>query len=169
MKRFMAAAVLILFSHPGDAMQADIQEWTTANGTDVLFVERHELPIVDVRVTFDAGSARDGDTPGLARMTSNLLLEGTPERSAGEIARGFERYGARVSTGSGRDTAQVSVRALSEPARLDPVIESLSRVIATADFPADAVERVRRQMTLGLQQAQSSASALAEKAFMRGI
>ncbi len=169
MKRLIAAATLILFSHTGGAMQADIQEWTTRAGTDVLFVERHELPIVDVRVTFDAGSARDGDTPGLARMTSNLLLEGTPERSAGAIARGFERYGARVSTGSGRDTAQVSVRALSEPARLDPVIDSLAEVIARADFPSDAVERVRRQMSLGLQQAQSSASALAEKAFMRGI
>ncbi|KAF0279556.1 insulinase family protein [Spiribacter aquaticus] len=169
MKRLIVATALILFSHTGGAMQADIQEWTTRAGTEVLFVERHELPIVDVRVTFDAGSARDGDTPGLARMTSNLLLEGTPERSAGGIARGFERYGARVSTGSGRDTAQVSVRALSEPARLDPVIDSLADVIAKADFPADAVERVRRQMSLGLQQAQSSASALAEKAFMRGI
>ena len=150
-------------------MQAEIQEWTTDAGADVLFVERHELPIVDVRMTFDAGSARDGDQAGLARLTSNLLLEGTATRSAGEIARGFERYGARVSTGSGRDTAEISARALSEAERLDPVIEDLAAAVAGPDFPADAVERVRRQMTLGLQQAEASASALAEKAFMRGI
>ncbi|WP_239016234.1 M16 family metallopeptidase [Spiribacter vilamensis] len=150
-------------------MQAEIQEWKTDAGADVLFVERHELPIVDIRMTFDAGSARDGERAGLARMTSNLLLEGTPERSAGEIARGFERYGARVSTGSGRDTAEVSARALSEAERLDPVIDDLAAAVANADFPADAVDRVRRQMTLSLQQAESSASAQAEKAFMRGI
>lgn len=169
MKRWIAAFGLILFSSAGGAMQAEIQEWKTDAGADVLFVERHELPIVDIRMTFDAGSARDGDQAGLARMTSNLLLEGTAERAAGEIARGFERYGARVGTGSGRDTAEVSVRALSEAERLDPVVERLAAAVADADFPADAVDRVRRQMTLGLQQAQSSASALAEKAFMRGI
>ncbi|RZU99316.1 insulinase family protein [Spiribacter vilamensis] len=169
MRRWIVAFGLILFSSAGGAMQAEIQEWKTDAGADVLFVERHELPIVDIRMTFDAGSARDGERAGLARMTSNLLLEGTPERSAGEIARGFERYGARVSTGSGRDTAEVSARALSEAERLDPVIDDLAAAVANADFPADAVDRVRRQMTLSLQQAESSASAQAEKAFMRGI
>ena len=80
MKRLMAAFGLILFSGAGGAMEADIQEWTTESGADVLFVERHELPIVDVRLTFDAGSARDGDRAGLARMNSNLILEGTAAR-----------------------------------------------------------------------------------------
>ncbi|MEX0431245.1 M16 family metallopeptidase [Spiribacter insolitus] len=150
-------------------MEADIQEWETESGSQVLFVERHELPIVDVRLAFDAGSARDDGQAGLARMTSNLLLEGTTERNAGEIAREFERYGARVSTDSGRDTGQVSLRALSEAERLDPVIDNMADVIANADFPGDAVDRVRQQMLLGLQQAQSSASSLAEKAFARAI
>ena len=169
MRRVIPAILLILFSGAGGAMEADIQEWETQAGSHVLFVERHELPIVDIRLAFDAGSARDGDQSGLARMTSNLLLEGTPERNAGDIAREFERYGARVSTDSGRDTGNVSMRALSESDRLDPVIDNLAEVIADADFPGDAVDRVRQQMLLGLQQAESSAASLAEKAFARGI
>ena len=169
MRRLTAIILGFVVSGAGGAMEADIQEWQTASGSEVLFVERHELPIVDIRLTFDAGSARDGGQPGLARMTSNLLLEGTAARSAGEIAREFERYGARVSTDSTRDTGSVSVRALSEPARLDPVVDTLAAVIANADFPAEAVDRVRRQMLLGLEQAEASASALAEKAFARAI
>jgi zinc protease len=141
-------------------MEAEIQQWQTANGAKVLFVARHELPIVDVRIAFDAGSARDGSTAGLARLTNNLLLDGTEALDAGEIARQFERYGARVSTNSGRDTGEVSVRALSEPARLDPVITNLADALANASFPADAVSRVRQQMRLGLEQAQSSPSDL---------
>jgi zinc protease len=150
-------------------MEADITQWTTERGSEVLYVERSELPIVDIRVAFDAGSARDDDRPGLSRMVSNLLLEGTAERDAGRIARQFERYGARVSTNSGRDTAEVSLRALSEPARLDPVVENLAQVLAGAAFPDDAIERVRQQMLLGLQQAEASASQQAEKAFTRAI
>ncbi|MEX0448986.1 pitrilysin family protein [Spiribacter sp. 221] len=169
MRRLIPAILLTFFSGVGGAMEADIQEWETESGSRVLFVERHELPIVDIRLAFDAGSARDDGQSGLARMTSNLLLEGTTDRNAGEIAREFERYGARVSTDSGRDTGQVSVRALSEAERLDPVIDNMADVIAHADFPGDAVDRVRQQMLLGLQQAESSASSLAEKAFARAI
>ena len=169
MRRLIPAILLTFFSGVGGAMEADIQEWQTESGSRVLFVERHELPIVDIRLAFDAGSARDDGQAGLARMTSNLLLEGTSDRNAGDIAREFERYGARASTDSGRDTGQVSVRALSEAERLDPVIDNMADVIAHADFPADAVDRVRQQMLLGLQQAESSASSLAEKAFARAI
>ncbi|MEX0419856.1 pitrilysin family protein [Spiribacter sp. 388] len=169
MMRYWLGLGLLIMSATGGAMEADITQWTTEQGSEVLFVERHELPIVDIRIAFDAGSARDDDHPGLARMVSNLLLEGTAERYAGRIARQFERYGARVSTNSGRDTAEVSLRALSEPARLDPVVENLARVLAGAAFPDDAIERVRQQMLLGLQQAEASASQQAEKAFTRAI
>lgn len=169
MKGWMVALGLFLISSAGGAMEADIQQWQTESGTKVLFVERHELPIVDLRVAFDAGSARDGDQPGLARLTSELLLEGTATADAGDIARSFERYGARVSTNSGRDTGDFTLRALSDAERLDPVIETLAQVMEGADFPEDALERVRRQMLLGLEQAKSSASDQAERAFARAI
>jgi len=169
MKRWIAMLGLILTSGAGGAMEADIQQWHTDSGTKVLFVERNELPIVDLRVAFDAGSARDGEHPGLARLTSELLLEGTEAKDAGEIARFFERYGARVSTNSSRDTGDISVRSLSDSARLEPVIEQLAAVMQGASFPDDALERVRLQMLLGLQQAKSSASDQAERAFTRAI
>ncbi|MDR9432572.1 MAG: pitrilysin family protein [Spiribacter sp.] len=169
MKRWLITAMLIINSGAGGAMEAEIEQWETANGSKVLFVARHELPIVDVRIAFAAGSARDGSQAGLARLTNQLVLDGTSARDAGEIARHFERYGARVSTNSGRDTAEVSLRALSEPERLDPVIDNLANALANANFPADAVARVRQQMRLGLEQAQSSPSALAEQAFAEGI
>ena len=38
----------------------DIQTWQTAQGAKVLFVEAHELPMFDLRLTFAAGSSHDG-------------------------------------------------------------------------------------------------------------
>ena len=50
----------------------DIQEWKTAEGAKVLFVEAHELPMFDLRLTFAAGSSHD-DVPGLATLTLSLI------------------------------------------------------------------------------------------------
>ena len=64
-----------------------IEHWKTANGAHVYFVAAPEIPMLDVRIVFDAGSARDGVSKGLANMTSGLLKEG-----AGELdADGFSR------------------------------------------------------------------------------
>ena len=65
---FMRGLLLLaagLFAAVAQALP-EIQSWTTKNGTRVLFVEAHELAMVDMRVVFDAGSARDAGKPGVA-------------------------------------------------------------------------------------------------------
>ena len=52
----------------------NIQTWQSDKGAKVLYVHAPELPMVDVRIVFDAGSARDGDKPGLAMMTCCVML-----------------------------------------------------------------------------------------------
>ena len=51
---------------PSPRRNIAIQQWQTNSGTKVLFVHAAELPMVDVRLLFDAGSARDGAQFGLA-------------------------------------------------------------------------------------------------------
>ena len=50
-----------------------IQSWQTENGARVLFVPATEIPMLDVRIVFDAGSARDAGISGLALLTNGLL------------------------------------------------------------------------------------------------
>jgi zinc protease len=47
-----------------------VQSWQTPQGAKVLFVAAPDLPMLDVRVVMDAGSARDGELPGLAKFTN---------------------------------------------------------------------------------------------------
>ena len=54
-----------------------IQQWTTQNGTKVLFVETHAIPVIDINVNFDAGSRRDPVAKsGLASLTNASLDKG---------------------------------------------------------------------------------------------
>jgi zinc protease len=144
-----------------------IEHWKTANGARVYFAQARELPMVDVRIVFDAGSARDGDQLGLARFTNALLAEGAGSLSANDIAERLADHGAQLGTDSGRDSASVSLRTLSERHRLQSAVSLIAAVIGRPDFPEDAVERVRDQMLVALRQEQQSPAATGQRALYR--
>ena len=91
---YIRAIALLFVSQSVQAL--DIQTWNTPNGVKVLFVENHELPMIDVRLVFKAGSSRDGEQYGISSLVSGLLVEGTGDRSAEQIAAEFESVGAEL-------------------------------------------------------------------------
>lgn len=96
MKKFIQWALTgtILLMAMQTAQALDIKSWTTSNGVKVLFVETHALPIIDATLTFKAGSSRDGDLHGISSLVNGLLVEGTGDLSAEQVAEGFESTGA---------------------------------------------------------------------------
>ena len=129
----------------------DIQSWQTEQGAKVLFVASDALPMLDIRLVSDAGSARDGEHPGLASLTSALLGEGAGDMSVDDIARGFEDQGASFSASSYRDMGVISLRTLSDTQYREPVLTLFNQVIASPTFEQDALARIRTQMMQGLR------------------
>lgn len=159
---------LLVVALPAAALPP-IQSWDSATGARVLFVHAPEIPMVDIEVVFDAGAARDDGRDGLARMVNGLLEEGADGLDADAIATGFESLGAETGFSSQRDMASMSLRSLSDPAKLDPAVELMARVLARPDFPPTAVERVRGQMLAGLLQVKQSPGELASRAFYETV
>ncbi len=147
----------------------EIQHWKTGNGSRVYFVPAPQLPMVDIRVVFDAGSARDGIRPGLAVMTNGLLDAGAGGLSEEAIAERLEGLGAQLGNAALRDMAMVSLRTLSESKYLDPAVEILATIISQPRFPDAVFQRERKRMLIALQAEQQSPSSIASKAFYRAI
>ncbi len=63
-----------------------IQHWVSSQGVSIYYAQAPGIPMVDVQVVFDAGSARDGKQYGLAAMTSNLLDRGAGKWNADKIS-----------------------------------------------------------------------------------
>ncbi|MGH8375943.1 MAG: insulinase family protein, partial [Pseudomonas sp.] len=101
----------------------DVQTWNTAEGTKVLFVEAHELPMFDMRLIFAAGSSQDGDAPGVAVLTNAMLNEGVAGKDVGAIAQGFEGLGADFGNGAYKDMAIASLRSLSAKDKREPALK----------------------------------------------
>ncbi|HEY0719823.1 MAG TPA: pitrilysin family protein [Gammaproteobacteria bacterium] len=160
--------VLGLFTGQASATP-DIQQWQTSNGARVYFVAAPQLPMVDIQVVFDAGSARDDGKSGLALLTNGLLAEGAGKLSADAIAERFDNIGARFSNSALRDMSVVSLRTLTDKKLLTAALDTFATVLQQPTFPAEALERVRNQMLIGLQDEEQSPGAIAEKSFYRAL
>jgi len=163
--------LLLISLLPVTAAQAmpAIQHWVTDNGARVYFVPAPELPMVDVNITFAAGSARDAGHPGLASLTSTLLDKGAAGLSADEIAVRAESLGARLSSGSARDMAWLSLRSLSDSAHLQPGLDLLRDVTGSPDFRQADFERERDRMLVALRHSEQSPSTVAEYTFFKTV
>jgi zinc protease len=140
-----------------------IETWQTSNGAKVLYVHAPEIPMVDVRVVFDAGSARDGESTGIASFTNSLLTEGAGEWSALQIAERIEGVGSQLESGSLRDMAWVAIRSLTEPEVLGTSLETLAAILVSPSFNEADVERERQSILAGLLQDEQSPGRIGKK------
>lgn len=130
----------------------EIQHWRTANGARVYFVAARELPIADVRVVFDAGSARDGAAPGLAYLTNAALDAGTRKRDGRALHERLAALGAQLDARTERDSAWVSLRSLSDERRLAEAAALLAEVIAEPALEPDLVARERERQRVHIEE-----------------
>ena len=147
----------------------DIQSWTTEQGARVFFIENQMLPMVDVRIVFDAAGSRDGELPGLAMLTNGLLAEGAAGMDAQQLAESFESVGAQFDNDALRDMAYVGVRTLTNEQYLSTAISTLAVVLVRPDFPQDAFERELARMKVAVEARKQSPSDIAQEAFFKAV
>ncbi|MCQ4311449.1 insulinase family protein [Pseudomonas stutzeri] len=140
-----------LGDQPLPRRELDIQSWQTEGGAKVLFVEAHQLPMFDLRLTFAAGSSQDGGVPGLAMLTNAMLNEGIEGKDVTAIAEGFEGLGADFGNGSYRDMAIASLRSLSTADKREPALQLFSQVLGQPTFPAESLQRIKNQVLAGFE------------------
>ncbi len=166
-RAWLAGSLLILAS--GARAMPDIQTWETSNGARVLYVAAADLPILDVRAVFDAGSARDAGQSGLASLTASMLSQGAGDWSADTVAERLEDVGADLSVSADRDMTAVALRTLTRQPAMDTAVDTLVKILAAPAFAPDDLERVRRNTLIGLRQDEESPQSVGQKAFFRQV
>ncbi len=138
----------------------DVNRATLSNGLEIRLAERHETPIVQMAMVFDAGYAADPEAmPGLASMTLSMLDEGTETRDALEISADLNALGATLSAGSSLDASLVSMSAISS--LLGESLDIYADVIKNPAFPEHEFERLQEQRLADIAQEKSNPSSLA--------
>ena len=170
MKQMMKSLALAAVLMSVQAIAAPVQSWTTAQGTRVYFIETHALPIVDVQISFLAGSAFDPPNKvGLASMTASLLDQGAGTRNEKEVAEALADIGAQMSAAAGMDSASVTLRTLSDPERRATAVAMMTDAISVPHFDAGVFKRDQARSIAGLKEALTKPQVLSQRAYMSSI
>jgi zinc protease len=142
-----------------------IEQWHTQNGAKVVYVHAPELAMLDIQVSFDAGSARDGEPWGLASMMTTLLGLQTKTHSEEVLSDKINALGANVGGRINRDMASYTLRTLTRDSILKPALDLFHDTIVESTFDESIFERERNRVLVGLKQQQLAPSAMASNAF----
>lgn len=150
-----------------------VQDLPNPYGVRSLFVSAPALPILDIQLTFNAGSARDPEIGeglyGLANMTARLMMEGTSKHSAQEIAKQLEKLGAKLSVQAYRDMFIVKLRVMSAPAQRQAAIDLMLELIQDATFKQSYILNSQQRSQVGQRQAIESPSQTMSVQFYRAL
>lgn len=157
-KSSLDRSILPALATAPDIKFPEVQRAKLKNGLNVVLLERHSAPIVNVALAVDAGAASDSAAKaGTATLALDLLDEGTKTRDAFQITDQLDSLGARLSTGSSLDMSFVRLQATS--ANLRPSLDILADVVLNPAFPADqfAIQKQRRIAQIGQEKANPNA------------
>nr|WP_314877041.1 pitrilysin family protein [uncultured Pseudomonas sp.] len=147
-------------------LTTQVQAWQTEQGTQVRFVESHQLPMVDLLLRFNAGSAMDLERSGLAALTLYMLDKGSEQLDAGQRAEQTEQLGAIVSAQLQLEHVTLRLRSLSDAALLGQAIGLFTEMVARPAFAEPQLAKVKQQV-LAHQAGKSPAQRAHAEAFSR--
>ncbi|WP_255988241.1 M16 family metallopeptidase [Chitinolyticbacter albus] len=141
--RFAIWMVATLLALPALAVPP-IEHWKTPRGSDVYFVPRSEVPLIDISIDVDAGEAR-ADEPGVAMLAMHALLNKMPERIGEKqpwqtIIESGNLYNTRIDA----DRAQMTIR-LDRSAGLESLLaKEIGDQLARPVYPEELLRYTRR-------------------------
>ncbi|MGB4922967.1 MAG: pitrilysin family protein [Candidatus Nitrotoga sp.] len=168
--KLLAAVVLFLVGIASALATPHIQHWTSPSGARVYFVENHDLPMLDLTVTFAAGSSFDvTEKSGLAGLTHRMLDLGAEGLSEDDIARNLADIGAQFGKNFDADRAGISLRTLSSTVERVQALDILARVLQHPLFQEDVLAREKTRLIAGLKEDETKPERIAEKAFGKAV
>lgn len=145
-----------------------IEKTKLDNGVPVWVIERDRVPLVQVNVILRGGASLDrAGRFGMASMVAAMLDEGAGSRNALDLADAVDDLGAVLSTGSSFDYS--AIRLSTPVARLDQALPLLADVVLRPTFPANELDRLKKERLTALVQAQDNPAAIVQAAFPRVV
>jgi predicted Zn-dependent peptidase len=127
------------------------RRWVLSNGLPVVAMPGVDAPVLRVEMIWDAG--RPFEQKRLqAGATSDMMVEGTKQRTAGELEAYFEQFGTALTQPDLMDTSNLSLSTIIKHAA--EVLPVMAEVIAEPAFEeanfARFLKRRRQQLREGL-------------------
>lgn len=136
-----------------------VQRTTLRNGIELVYAQRSAVPVTQVALSFDAGTAADvADKLGTQGLTLAMLDEGAAGLDSIQIAEAKERLGASIGSGSSADRTTMNLQVPS--ANLAPALDLFAKIAREPTFSETELARVKQQALAGIAQELTNPSGL---------
>lgn len=140
-----------------------VQKFTLSNGMQAIVYEKKEVPIIQLNLVVKAGSVNEpADKLGLAGLTAAMMDEGAAGKSALQLSDEIDFLGTSLSVSGGLHTSGITMR--STASKFDASLQLFADILLRPDFPADELDRLRKQYLTSLYQAYDRPQAIAAAA-----
>jgi len=167
MKKLIALSLLCLFMASISLAKITLpraDDITLDNGLTIRVIERHNLPLFSMQITFRAGSIEDPPGKGgLANLCNDMLMRGTANRTAKQIAEDIAFGGGVLRNFCGREGAGFSGEFLS--ANGEQGIAIFADVLIDSRFANDELEKTKTRTIANLQGDLDNPSSIATSEF----
>jgi zinc protease len=128
-----------------------IQKATLSNGIPVVVMEKHTVPLVQINLLIRAGSAFESqEKTGLASLTAAMLKEGAGGKSSLELADAIDYLGASI--GASADNQATRIYMNTPLSKLEDAFGLFADIALRPSFPANELERLRKERLTSLMQ-----------------
>lgn len=141
-----------------------IQEFNLSNGLKVVLMEKHDVPLVQLNLTVNAGSVNDPENKfGLFSLLGDMLDEGAAGKTSMQIADEIDFLGASIRTYAGMHETSINLHtALS---KFDDALKIMADIALRPDFPQKEIDKKKKDRLTNLMQAHDQPTAIASTAF----
>ena len=172
--RLLCALLIGVIAFSAAQAALPVQSWTAKTGTKVLFVEARSIPMIDLRVDFDAGSRYDPPAKaGLAAMTQGLLALGATVQNEvlteQQIADRLADAGAQRSSSADVDRGGVSLRTLSSRTEREAALTTLAGILAAPALAEEVLAREKARRIAAIREEDTKPEVIADRAFDRAL
>ena len=174
-KTLIGGAAALLFSHSAWAL-LPIEHWTQDGGAQVWLVNSPSIPMVDVQVSFDAGSRRDpAAQAGLAGAAAMMVAKGVkadgahPALDENAVGEAWADLGASFDASAGNDALTFALRSLTDSALLGKAVDLAARQIAQPSYDATVWQRERERWNAAIKEGNTRPPVVAARAFNKAV
>lgn len=151
------------------AAGVQVEEVVSPGGITAWLVRDETVPVTAIEFSFKGGGAGldpDGKE-GTANLTASTIDEGAGPHDSKTYQRLLADQSVRISFRAGRDAFSGSFYTLNR--YRDDAVELLRLALTEPRFDPEPVERIRRQILVGIRQSESDPDSVAGKALREAV
>ena len=153
----------------GPTPQSNVPEvWshTFANGLEMYGITHDELPLVQFNLTIKGGLLLDDpDKVGVANLMSDIMMEGTKNKTPIELEEAIDQLGANIRMFTSEESIVLTANLLKK--KLDPVYALAEEILLEPRWDEKEFERIKQETIETINRNKANPSRVASSVYSR--